>query len=153
MPCSAPNFAIRRLHDGSTITSKLNKTMSKVLHSPNFVKYMQKKHGWTHTVFDQIHWDAHELAFKWHTKNSQVMITKIIHNLVNTNQQNHKYYGKSPLCPSCNLEVETLPHVLSCQSPGASKSRAQALSVLQADLTMIGTPPSVIAVITHGILE
>jgi hypothetical protein len=81
------------------------------------------------------------------------MIAKQIHNLFNTNQQNHKYYGKSTFCPSCSSEVETLPHVLSHQSSGASKSRALALSVLQADLTTIGTPPSAIAAITHGTLE
>jgi hypothetical protein len=40
------------------------------------------------------------------------MLAKIIHNLVNTNQQNHPYYGKSPVCPSCKTAEETLSHAL-----------------------------------------
>lgn len=82
-----------------------------------------------------------------------MMIAKLIHNLVNTNKQNNKYYGTSPLCPSCNIEIETMAHVLTCQSPGAAANRAQALSILQADLAAINTPSQVIDAINHGTLE
>jgi hypothetical protein len=104
-------------------------------------------------VFQQIHRDAHGLAFKHHTKNSQMMIAKLIHNLVNTNQQNHKYYGKSPLCPSCNVAIETLSHVLTCQFSEAAANRTKALSILQGDLVAIDTPYKVIEAITHGTLS
>lgn len=82
-----------------------------------------------------------------------MMLTKIIHNLVNTNQQNHHYYGKSPLCPSCKNAEETFSHVLPCQEQDALAIRSKAFSVLQVDLTTIKTPVKIIESITHGILE
>jgi hypothetical protein len=42
------------------------------------------------------------------------MYTKIAHNLLKTNNQNHKYYGASDRCPGCHTEPETLAHVLTC---------------------------------------
>jgi hypothetical protein len=81
------------------------------------------------------------------------MIIKIIHNLVNTNHQNNKYYGTSPLCPCCTSVAETLSHVLTCQSPEATANRSKALSLLQTELLSINTPLTVIEAMTHGIIE
>jgi hypothetical protein len=46
---------------------------------------------------------------KWHlqlSKNNQIMVAKLAHNLVNTNSQNAQFYGKSPLCPCCKSTEE-----------------------------------------------
>jgi hypothetical protein len=111
MPCPLPGYATRLVYDGSTITNKLYKTMLKALHRPKFISYLKQKNNWTDSTFHSIHWDAHEHAFISHTRNNQIMIAKIIHKLVNTNYQNHKFYGKSPLCPCCQDSVETLQHI------------------------------------------
>ena len=102
-------------------------------------------------MFQSIHWDAHERAFKSHTRTNQIMIAKIIHNLVNTNYQNHKFYGKSPLCPCCQTSVETLQHILSCTSQGSTETREEALLTLETDLTSINTPPQVTEAIIYGV--
>ncbi len=79
------------------------------------------------------------------------MVAKLIHNLANTNQQNSKYYGQSPQCPSCQSPIETLPHILSYGSAGSVDSREKALVVLNTDLQSINTPIEVIDAINHGI--
>lgn len=92
MPCTVPGYAIRLVYDGSTITNKLHKTMSQALHGPKFVSHLKQKNDWNDSTFQRIHWDAHERAFTSHTRNNQIMIAKIIHKLVNTNYQNHKFF-------------------------------------------------------------
>ena len=151
MPCSLPNYAIRLIHDGSTITTKLYHTMSVALHRNNLVTYLKKKHGWSDATFNTIHWDAHELAFKRQPRHTQIMVAKLIHKLVNTNQQNHRFYGKSPLCPCCQQYVETVSHVLLCSSLGSTETRSTHLKVLQTDLKSINTPKEVIDALIHGI--
>ncbi len=127
MPCPLSGYAIRLVYDSSTITDKLYRTMSSALHRQKFISYLKQKHNWTDYIFQSINWDAHDRAFKSHTKNSQIMIAKIIHKLVNTNYQNHKFYGTSPLSPSCQESDETLTHILSCPSQGPTDTRRSAL--------------------------
>jgi hypothetical protein len=68
----------------------------------------------------------------------------MIHGLVNNNRQNHLYYGKSPLCPICHQEEETLRHVFSCPSLEAVHHRQNSLADLKKTLTSISTPQPVI---------
>jgi hypothetical protein len=150
LPCSLPGYSIRLIHDGSTITTRLYSTMSVALHRRGFITYLQTKHGWSDYVFNLIQWDAHEKAFKNLPRHKKIAMAKLIHNLVNTNLQNQKFYGKSPLCPSCQTSEETWAHVFTCGSKGSIESRIIALQVLQKDLAAINTPEEVIAAITHG---
>jgi hypothetical protein len=131
MSCSLPNYAIRLIHDGSIIMTKLYYTMSVPLHRKNLIEYLKKRHGWSEVAFNSIHWDAHEFAFKRQPRHTQIMVAKLIHKLVNTNQQNHRFYGKSPLCPCCQHSVETVSHVLSCTSSGSTETRTTCPTVLQ----------------------
>jgi hypothetical protein len=92
MPCPLPGYAIRLLHDSSTITNKLYKIMPKALHRPKFISYLKLKNNWIESTFQGVHWDAHERAFTSHTRNNQIMIAKLIYKLVNINLMNHKFY-------------------------------------------------------------
>ena len=78
------------------------------------------------------------------------MITKVIHKLVNTIHKSRQFYGKSPLCPCCETQDETLQHILSCTSSGSAEARKNALLTLQTDLTALDTPPPVLEAILHG---
>ena len=71
--------------------------------------------------------------------------------IISLTQQNSKYYGQSPQCPSCQSPIETLPHILSYGSAGSVDSREKALVVLNTDLPSINTPIEVIDAINHGI--
>ena len=125
--------------------------MSSELHQQQIIDYVKKRSNWNDITFQQVHWDAHESAFTSLSRNNQVMVAKLIHNLANTNAQNAKFYGKSPSCPCCLLHDETLAHIFSCPSEGSIEHRAKALVTLQADLTNISTPTAVIEAITYGI--
>jgi hypothetical protein len=125
--------------------------MSVALHRNTLTTYLTKKHGWSEVTFNTIHWGTLELAFKRQPRHTQIMVAKLIHHLVNTNQQNHRFYGKSPLCPCCEDTVETVPHVLSCTATSSTSNRAISLTVLQTDLKLLNTPVQVIDALTHGI--
>jgi hypothetical protein len=47
---------------------------------------------------------------------------------------------------------ETLPHLLSCASPGSSQHQTTALSELQKDLKALNTPQEVVDAIAHGMI-
>jgi hypothetical protein len=91
------------------------------------------------------------MAIKCLTRSQQITVAKLIHNLANTNVQNHRYYNKSPKCPCCTIVDETLDHVLSCTSAAATEHRKKALHELQQDLQLINTPIEVRDAISHGI--
>jgi hypothetical protein len=78
------------------------------------------------------------------------MVAKFIHNLINTNHQNQKFYGKTPLCPCCQQTDETRANVFTCGAQRSTDSQIKALKELQNDLTPINTPVKVIDVITHS---
>lgn len=78
------------------------------------------------------------------------MVAKFIHNLINTNHQNQKFYGKSPLCPYCQQTDETRANAFTCGAQRSTDSQIKALKELQNDLTPINTPVEVIDVITHS---
>jgi hypothetical protein len=40
---------------------------------------------------------------------------KLLHGILNTKAQNNRFYGKSNLCPICNLFPETMQDVFHCQ--------------------------------------
>ncbi len=90
------------------------------------------------------------MAFKGLTRNGKIMVAKLIHKLINTNQQNHKFYGKSALCPSFQIKVESWNHVFTCGSQGPTESRKTSITELQKNLATINTPVELISAITHG---
>jgi hypothetical protein len=116
-PLRPPNYKVRLLYDGSKITTKLYHIISTSLHTPLLRDHIKKKTGWTDYEFNLVDWDNHERAFSRLTRGNKISIAKLIHQLVNTNRQNSLYYGTTKLCPTCNLEEETMHHVLLCGDP------------------------------------
>jgi len=149
-PLPTPNYRIRLLYDASVLTAKVQSTLVSSLHGGNIEMHIMRKANWTRTVFNKIHWDAHEKAFKRLPRYSQHSTAKLIHGLINTNRQNFLFYGQSALCPICQQTEETMEHLFTCPHPDAKKSRQQSLSDLQDNLRMINTPIPVIEAIIHG---
>jgi hypothetical protein len=107
MSSSIPNYEIHLLYDGSTITTRLYHIMSQQLHKTAIKEYIKKKSGWTNRDFSQVNWDAHDMAFKQLTRGNQIMVAKLIYNIVNTNKQNHQFYGKSSFCRKSSYQHST----------------------------------------------
>jgi hypothetical protein len=76
-----------------------------------------------------------------------------VHKLLNTNEQNYKYYGKSDLCPCCHLNRETVQHVFTCPAQEVLDFRRKQQTILWHQLSLINTPESLLADIHHGILS
>jgi len=97
-----------------------------------------------------VDWDSHQRAFNRLTRFQQIGISKLIHNMSNTNCQNKLFYGASDLCPGCSEEEETFQHVLRCSFPATVEVRAKDLDKLHKSLVTIGTPSQVVEVILKG---
>jgi len=148
-PLPPPNYSIRLLHDSSVLTSRIRSTVVDSLHSGPIESHIMRKANWSPQVFRKVHWDAHERAFRRLHRYAQHSTAKLVHGLVNTNRQNHLYYGHSSLCPICNSEEETLSHVFSCAAPAAANHRLKSLedlrktliSILTSEVQMQFSPP------------
>jgi hypothetical protein len=149
-PLPPPNYRVRLIHDNTVITSKVYQTLAQAMHEKPITEYIQRKAKWSPYVFSLVNWDAHERAFKCLTRQQKISVAKLVHNLVNTNRQNHLYYKTSPLCPICGLAEETLEHVLTCNHPTTRTCCDECLLQLEKDLQQINTPNIVICTILHG---
>jgi len=174
LPLSQPGYIVRLLYDGSIITSKwyptLAKckhdnilrqyimiitskwcpTLAKCKHDNNLRQYIMTKAKWTPRQFDRVDWTAHSRAFHRVTRTQQVAIVKLIHNLCNTNRQNHLYYQSSPLCPLSQEAGETFEHVLMCPHNLTQETRNKQLTSLADALGKLRTPDELVSTILQG---
>jgi hypothetical protein len=97
-----------------------------------------------------VNWQAHRHTYTRLTKFQQLSVTKLIHNLANTNRQNYLFYGTSNLCPGCQLEEQTFEHVIRCSLPATVQFRDEQLEVLSSNLKRIHTPEQIVITIMHG---
>jgi hypothetical protein len=148
-----PTYRIRLLYQDTVITAKLYNTLQTCLHSRPLCLHIMKKVNISERVFDLINWEAFSTSFKRLTCNRKIHTSKLVHQLINTNRQNHMYYGSSSLCPCCQEEVEIFPHVLQCKSPSASYQHIVALETLRKNLQSIHTPSNMIAALLQGIKQ
>jgi hypothetical protein len=54
---------IRLVHNNTTITSKLYKTLHTALHTKKLQQHIMKKHSLPPQAFNLIRWEAHEKSF------------------------------------------------------------------------------------------
>jgi hypothetical protein len=111
-PLTQPTNKITLTYDKSTITSKLYKTLLTARHSNNLKHYIMRKAQLPVAVFNLINWTAHGKAFKCLTRQQQIHTSKLVHQLVHTNWQNHLFYGQDKTCPLCPSAEESFIHVL-----------------------------------------
>jgi hypothetical protein len=149
-PLPPPNYRVRLIHDTTVITSKVYQTLAQAMHEKPIASYIQCKAKWSPYVVSLVNWDAHERAFKCLRRQQKISVAKLVHNLVNTNHQNHLYYKTSPLCPICGVAEETLEHVLNCDYPATRTCRNECLLQLEKELQQINTPNIVVCTILHG---
>jgi hypothetical protein len=82
----------------------------------------------------------------------RISITKLSHQLWNTNCQNNKYYGQSAACPICQHPNETIAHIFRCSHEDATSHREGALEVLSTNIKN-GSPHILQEVIMSGIQQ
>jgi hypothetical protein len=152
-PVPYPGYRVRLLKDNHVLTSKYYQAISQACNEKPLQDYILKNTKWSSREFYMLHWDAHEKASLRLTRHQQITMTKLIHNLANTNKQNFLYYQMSPLCLGC-LSVEgAFEHVLWCTLPHTAAYRTQQISDLQQKMRNINTPSPVIKAILQGFCD
>jgi hypothetical protein len=71
LPLSHPNYKIRLVHNNTTITSKLYKTLHTALHTKKLQQHIMKKHSLPPQAFNLIYWEAHEKSFTKLSRNQK----------------------------------------------------------------------------------
>ncbi len=123
--------------------------VQKELHIPPLHIKLEKDNKWQGNQFDNIDWKFYRSAFMKHRQPYRVSISKLSHQLWNTNILNEKFYGQSNICPICLTEPETWKHVVTCPCIVSTKSRDKAFQTL---LTAINSGPSLlVSMISAGI--
>jgi hypothetical protein len=143
----APTISV--LHKGVPITRGLPQQITADLHYSNLKCKLQKDNNWTEPQFLQVDWDSYHKAIISLPRPRRLTITKLSHNLWNTNSQNQKYYGQEPNCPCCPA-TETQEHVFLCPSSHTVQARESATTALRTTLVSAGTPPLVLEALLHA---
>ncbi len=138
-------------YDGYTLTKGIAAKVKYTYGAPQLRHTIVKQAGWNDTTFDHVDWVAYGKAFSHLTRCRQISIAKLSHSLLNTNHQNHKYYGTSLTCPCCWDDIETLRHVFICQQEEVAAHRKEQLQRLIDDLNTIKTPILLNTTIIQGI--
>lgn len=144
IPLRPPDYRVRLIHDGSVVTSKLSTLLVTARHNKDFEDHIIKKTQWTKHIFQMVHWDGHEQAFIRLPQFQHHSTDKVVHSLLNTNCQNHLYYGAPNTCPICDQLEETMSHVLTYSHKMAVTCQDVTLKTLETTLKNSYTPVPVI---------
>ncbi len=106
---------------------------------------LQSDNSWTDTTFGWIDWEAFHAAIVSVPPTHRISITKISHQLWNTNKQNSKFYNQSALCPICTNCIEDTNHIYYCTLDSAFRNRLKAQQTLRVELETSNTPGPMIA--------
>jgi hypothetical protein len=148
-----PSSIISIAYENSTVTSNLPKILNHNLYSTPLLQTICKAEKWSHDTFHKVDWKAYDKAFTSVSRCKQISLSKLSHNLLNTNYQNQKYYGHPDTCPCCDKQLETFSHMLSCSSDSSTLHRQNLLEQLQKEMLKINIPKSITSAIIHGISQ
>ncbi len=133
--------------------SRIIPTIRCALYSTAIRQTICKQENWTEAQITSVDWPAHEVAYRRAWSCTRITYTKLSHKLLNTNVQNHRFYGKSDRCPCCNILSETLLHVFNCLAPDILTFRHKQQTILWNNLSLIDTLSQVLDTIKCGIMR
>jgi len=132
------------IFNNNVITAGLPQQIKANLYYDNLKGILLKDNHWTEEVFKFRYWEAFHLVIVTVPRTHRISITKVCHQLWNTNDQNQKFYGHSSLCHLCCKATETIDHIYSCASPLAQQGRLKAIQPLRVAMEKAYTPRSII---------
>jgi hypothetical protein len=95
---------------------------------------------------------AYKTAFTKILRSHRISISKLSHQLWNTNFQNNKYYGQLETCPICQHMSESSEHIFWCPHRDATSHCKDAFSHLLTSLQK-STPQIILEAIQSGIQQ
>jgi hypothetical protein len=144
------SHVITVVHDGKALTGDIRSTIQEFEYNQPIQATLQKYNSWSADQFRMVDWAAFFLAIKWIPRSHRVSITKLSHQIWNTNSQNHRLYIQSASCPLCHYPVETPSHVLKCPHSSAVSTRKLALAELTKAL-QVSTPQLILEAVLSGL--
>lgn len=148
---SPSNNAVTLYYKGQPLLTHIKRTITHDLHFDAIRSTICKQENWTLENFSAIDWDAHEFAFSRTWSCRRITYSKLTHKLLNTNDQNKRFYGKSDLCPCCLASSETFAHVLTCPSSDTVSFRSKQQEILWHQMTLCNTPDDLILAFKLGV--
>jgi hypothetical protein len=98
-----------------------------------------------------VDWEALQYCLKGFSRVKLLSYCKLMHDILSTNEQAHKFYGKPSHCPHCGMSPESFMHVVTCPSPEITAFRAQQQEILWKSLKSLRTPQIILQYIQHRV--
>jgi hypothetical protein len=131
---------ISDFHRNNALTEDLYSTINNLEYTIPLQEKLQKDNQWCEEVYQSVDWDAFYSAIRRVPRSHRISITKLSHQLWNTNLQKRKYYNQSDACPICQSATEDFNHVFRCTHTSANTFRQEAITNLFTTLRP-STPP------------
>jgi hypothetical protein len=147
----SPPSSLAYLQLGHILTSKWQHSIRELAHSELLQNTICKNTGWSEDQFYMVDWNALQAGLKGVSKVKLLSYCKLIHGILNTNEQNHKFYGSTSHCPHCKASVESFLHVVTCPCPTVTDYRSQQQDTLWKSLKALRTPQIILQYIQRGI--
>jgi hypothetical protein len=147
----SPPSSLADIHLEYTLTSNWQNTIRELVHSEPLRRSICKESGWSEDQFHMVDWAALHHSLRKVSRLTLLSYCKLLHGLLNTNEQNKKYYGKQSTCPHCGTGPESFLHVVSCSHPDVVKYRIQKQTLLWKTLVTLKTPTFILEDIKRGL--
>jgi hypothetical protein len=133
------------------LTSKWQTILSERMHSNSLCQTICKNNHWTEDQFNSVDWAVLQSCLQRFSRMHLLSYCKLMHGILNTYEQNHKFYKLCVNCPHCRTEKESFLHVLSCSDPEVMRHRGEQQKTLWKALKQLQTPSRILAYLKEGI--
>ena len=153
-PMYHPRHGAVLIRGGSMITSKMKLVVYEQLFREPLVATICKRFKWTASDFQKVDWDIFSKTFRTYSRTKQLGMTKLVHGLWNTGEQQVKFKQDTlGLCPGCKEKFETTAHVFQCAEIETVDFRERELLQLREFLDEQELPQQLKQNLFHGIAE
>ncbi len=106
---------------------------------------------WEKITYDSVDWATFGEVFTKLLKGKQMSYTKLTHGLLNTNEQNFKFYNGNRNCPCFLNKSGTITHLFTCQETKTKANHTVLLDKLNTTLAKLGTHKCILLCIQYGL--
>ena len=110
---------------------------------PEMRKYIMERFKWNEESFNCVNWEAIEQARRGCSKKENIMVSKLIFDLINSGHQKAKMEQEKG-CPCCGAEEETLEHIFQCTNKHMCKVQNEKIEMVMKTLKGIRCPDQVV---------
>ncbi len=148
-----PPSSLAYLQLGHILTSAWHQTIRKAAHSDQLQHTICKRSGWSDDQFYMVDWEALHSCLKGFSRVKLLSYCKLMHDILSTNEQASKFYGKPSHCPHCGISPESFLHVVTCPNKEITAYRAQQQELLWKSLRSLRTPQIILQYIQRGVIH